>query len=87
MKHRPFVRPKAQRDLDRQAFYLAGEASPKVAYRFLHSARKTFLLLAQHPHIGWSGRFKRKRLQDVRLFSISDFEKMLVLYRPLDQLH
>jgi plasmid stabilization system protein ParE len=39
---RYIVGPRAARDLDDQAIYLATEASPDVGRRFLESARRTF---------------------------------------------
>jgi plasmid stabilization system protein ParE len=40
------IRPKADRDLDDQAYYLATKASPEVGHRFLLAAHETFGLLA-----------------------------------------
>jgi toxin ParE1/3/4 len=77
------VRPKARRDLDDQAVYLAEEASPAIGYRFLVAAESTFALLATQPQIGWRPKVKRpKGLESLRMFTISGFEKVLVLYRP-----
>jgi toxin ParE1/3/4 len=77
------VCPRARRDLDEQAVYLAEEASPAIGYRFLLAAEGTFALLASHPEIGWRPKVKRlKGLESLRMFTISDFGKMLVLYRP-----
>ena len=46
------VRPKADQDLDDQAFYYATEASPEFGHRFLVAAHDTFSLLATQPHMG-----------------------------------
>ncbi len=77
------IRPKADQDLDDQAFYLATHATPEVGHRFLASAHETFSLLAARPNIGWYPRLQAEELQSLRVFRISGFEKMLVLYRPL----
>jgi plasmid stabilization system protein ParE len=47
------IRPKADRDLDEQAYYLATEATPDVGHRFLLAAHETFGLLAANPI--WDG--------------------------------
>jgi toxin ParE1/3/4 len=76
------VRPKADQDLDDEAFYLASEASPDVGHRFLYSAHETFALLAEQPQLGWHARLKHPKLTDVRVFRVAGFERILVLYRP-----
>jgi plasmid stabilization system protein ParE len=40
------IRPRADRDLDEQAYYYGTEASPEVGRRFLLAAHDTFALLA-----------------------------------------
>ena len=40
------VRPKADQDLDDQAYYLATQAGPDLGHRFLLAAHETFGLLA-----------------------------------------
>lgn len=46
------IRPKADRDLDEQAYYLANQANPEVGHRFLLAAHETFRLLAANPKMG-----------------------------------
>jgi toxin ParE1/3/4 len=77
------LRPKADQDLDRQAYYLAAEASPETGHRFLVAAHETFALLSTQPLMGWRVRVRHSRLTALRVFRISGFEKMLVLYLPL----
>jgi len=77
------VRPQADRDLNQQAYYLATEATVDIGHRFLIAAHETFLLLATHPDMGWSYRLNHPRLASLRMFRVSGFEKMLVLYRSL----
>ena len=45
------IRPKADCDLDDQAYFLATEASPKVGHRSLLAAHETFGLLAANPNM------------------------------------
>jgi toxin ParE1/3/4 len=76
------IRPKADRDLDEQAYYLATNASAQLGHRFLLAAHETFAVLATQPQMGWHPRLRRTELASLRVFSIAGFEKMLVLYRP-----
>lgn len=77
-----FIRPKADRDLDTQACYLATEASPEVGHRFLLAAHETFALLAANPKIRWHAALKHPELTALRVFRITGFEKILVFCRP-----
>ena len=47
------VRPKADQDLDDQAYYYGAEVSPELGHRFLVAAHHTFALLATQPK--WGG--------------------------------
>ena len=80
---RYIVRPKADLDLDNQALYYAEEASPELGHRFLIAAHETFSLLATQPHMGWHPRLRHPDLTSLRVFRMSGFEKILILYRPL----
>ena len=82
MKPRYLLRPKADQDLDEHAYYLAREGSPDVGHRFLLAAHETFALLATRPQMGWHFHSKLAELQDLRVFRVSGFERMLVLYLP-----
>jgi toxin ParE1/3/4 len=77
------LRPKADQDLDQQAYYLATEAGAETGHRFLVAAHETFALLSTQPQMGWPLRLRNPRLAFLRVFRISGFEKMLVLYAPL----
>jgi toxin ParE1/3/4 len=78
------VKPKADLDLDEHADYLARNASLEVALRFLASAKETFSVLALQPNIGWRSRLNLASLKSVKVFRVNDFERMLILYRPLE---
>ena len=77
------VRPKADRDLDDQAYYYATEASPELGHRFLLAAHDTFALLATQPNMGWRSGLKYPGLESLRVFRVNRFEKVLILYLPL----
>jgi toxin ParE1/3/4 len=77
------IKPKADQDLEEYADYLAREASLDVALRFLEFVNETFALLANHPEIGWPARLQHASLAELRVFRVTDFEHMLILYRPV----
>ena len=77
------VKPKAGQDLDEYADYLAEEASLEVGLRFIAAAHETFSSLAAQPKIGWRSRLNNPALESLRMFRVSGFEKLLILYRPL----
>ena len=77
------IKPRADRDLDEYADYLANKANLDVAQRFLSSAQETFGLLATHPNMGWHSRLRNAALKSLRVFRVNGFEHMLILYRPL----
>ena len=78
------VRPKADQDLDDQAFFYATEANTELGHRFLVSAHETFSLLSTQPEMGWNPKLRLSALRGLRLFRVTDFEKILILYRPLE---
>jgi toxin ParE1/3/4 len=77
------VKPRAVSDLDDYSGYLAEHAPIGVDYRFLRDARATFALLATRPNMGWAARLSHRDLESLRLFRVSGFEHMLILYRPV----
>jgi len=46
------------------------------------AAHETFSLLATQPNMGWHSRLKNPALASLRVFRVSGFERLLVLYRP-----
>jgi toxin ParE1/3/4 len=79
------IRPKADRDLEDLAYRHATEASPAVGRRFLVAAHATFTLLAIQPHMGWQSRLKSSELKLLRVFRVTGFERILILYLPLPE--
>jgi len=77
-------RPRAQRDLDEIAAYLQRD-SPNVAIRFLERAEETFALLAAMRLIGPGYPSRNPRLQGLRTWSISGFDRYRVFYRPAER--
>ena len=77
------IRPKADQDLEDQAYYYAVEATPELGHRFLVEAHETFALLATQPEMGWTPKLRHPGLKVLRLFRVSgSFEKILILYQP-----
>jgi toxin ParE1/3/4 len=56
-----------------------------VALRFFDAAYGTFALLASQPNMGWRSRVKYPGLEALRVFRVTGFEDMLILYRPLSK--
>ena len=77
------VRPKADRDLEDQAYYYATRANAELGHRFLDAAHDTFALLATQPNMGWRAHLRHTGLESMRVFRVKGFEKVLILYLPL----
>ena len=82
MSARYVVRPKADQDLDDQAYYLATQANPEVGHKFLLAAHETFSLLVFFCGMGWNCRLKDPGVASLRVFRVAGFKRVLVLYRP-----
>jgi plasmid stabilization system protein ParE len=78
------VTPKADEDLDNRAYYYASQAEVELGIRFLAAAHRTFSLIAQYPHMGWRPDWLHPQAQELRLFRVTGFEKVLVLYETSD---
>jgi plasmid stabilization system protein ParE len=76
------VRPKADEDLDEQAYHYAVVASSTVGHRFLIAAHDTFALLTTQPNMGWHSRLRHPQINRLRVFRVKGFEKILILYLP-----
>jgi toxin ParE1/3/4 len=82
-ENRYLVRPRADRDIEDQAFYYATVASPELGHRFLVAAHETFALLDGQPNMGWHPRLRHSSLKSLRVFRVKGFDRILVLYLPL----
>ena len=83
IENRYVVSPKADQDLEDQAFYYAKKANAELGHRFLVAAHETFLLLVTQPDMGWHSRLRHPDLASLRVFRVNGFDKILVLYLPL----
>ncbi len=81
MSNRYLVRPKADGDLDEQAYYYATK-TPALGHRFLVAAHETFNLLATQPEMGWRPRLQHPGLRSLRIFRVEGFERIIILYLP-----
>lgn len=77
------VRPRADQDLDDQAYYYATVARAELGHRFLVSAHETFALLATQPRMGWHSQLRHAQMRELRVFRVNGFERILVLYIPM----
>lgn len=76
-------RERALRDLEALTDYLDQHAGPRVAIRFLDAAERSFDQLARHPLMGRAFASFDPRLQELRIFQVAGFARILVYYRPL----
>jgi len=83
IERRYVVRPRADQDLDEQAYYYATVASVDIGHRFLVAAHDTFALLATQPRMGWRSRIRHPEIKELRVFRVKAFERTLILYFPL----
>lgn len=83
MKNRIIILPEAERDLDQQATYLTDEGSIETALRFVDAVEATLFMIASHPGLGCSRRYRNPELAGIRMFPVTDFPKYLVFYRTV----
>jgi len=77
-----YKRPKAQQDLVERYVYLAENASPSVADRFLVNAEASFTMLAAQPLMGAPLVPRRPELNGTRKWRVTEFDDILVFYLP-----
>ena len=82
MKANYVVRPRADRDIEEQAFYYATEGNLELGHRFLLAVHETFQLLATQPNMGWHAKLRIRSIAALRVFRVTGFEKILILYLP-----
>jgi plasmid stabilization system protein ParE len=78
------LRPRADQDLDAQAYFYATVSSAEIGHRFLTAAHDTFALLATQPKMGWRPRFRHMEIKELRVFRVKGFDTILILYLPLE---
>ena len=72
--------PRAQRDIDEHALFIAGE-NFDAGLRFLDALDQARAALARHPEIGAPQRFQSPALSDFRFWPVPHFERWLIFYR------
>jgi plasmid stabilization system protein ParE len=77
------IRPNADQDLDQQAYYPATEAGPETGHRFLVADSRNLRLALDPAPDGLASSSTEPGVASLRVFRISGFEKMLVLYTHL----
>ena len=76
------VRPRADRDIDEIAGYLAEEAGSDTALKFLAEIYETFGLRATQQQMGWLCKVRHPQLLTACTFRVSSrFEKHLIFYQ------
>ncbi|MDQ2688261.1 MAG: type II toxin-antitoxin system RelE/ParE family toxin [Armatimonadota bacterium] len=75
------VTPQAERDIDSEVVYLAGEADAETAIRFFDAAHETFRALLDTPGMGRARPVGNPRVADIRQWAVSGFGKYLIFYR------
>jgi toxin ParE1/3/4 len=82
MRLRLIITPQADRDVDEQFDYLAGE-NIEAATRFFHAIFETFNALLATPYMGRLRFPQHSELDNLRVWFVQDFEKHLIFYRVL----
>jgi toxin ParE1/3/4 len=78
----PFIRPKADRDLDDIVDDLSEHGTLEVGLKFPASFHKTLEVLCSNPAVGWPCRLPDRRIAAVRVFQVGKpFEKYLIFYQ------
>lgn len=79
---RILLRPAAERDLERQARYIADSSGVGAARRFYRAAEETCQLIAGQPGIGRPIPYRNPLLAETRMFRMKRFTNHLIFYRP-----
>jgi toxin ParE1/3/4 len=82
-RRRILLRPAAERDLERQAQYIASNSGADAARRFYRAAEQTGRLIAGQPDIGRRIPYRNPLLAETRMFRVKGFTKHLIFYRPI----
>jgi plasmid stabilization system protein ParE len=75
------ISPRAEADVDEQAGYLVDRGGLDLGLRFYDAVRQSLRELASAPGIGELSGYADPRLEGVRLFRVSGFEKHLIVYQ------
>jgi len=77
------ITPQARNDLIQIAEYY-GSISPQFEKQFLQHIRGDFYLISLFPKIGSSRTYSSLELNDIRVLTIPQFEKVMIFYRKWD---
>jgi toxin ParE1/3/4 len=77
-----FRREAARRDLIEHYVYLAENAGPEIADRFLARVDDSFSDLMEHPEVGAPLALRRPELAGLRKWKIKGFDKFLIFCLP-----
>ena len=83
---RTVLTPAARRDIVLQAAYLAEDAYPSVALRFIHAAKQTVGWVGRHPSVGSAILSRDTRLNGMRRWPIKGFEAVWIYYQTIPPL-
>jgi len=78
--HTIIIAPPARADINRHYEYLY-ELNPDSALKFFDATRTTIAAIARNPEIGRNYPIDNPRLQDLRKWQVSGFNKYLIFYR------
>jgi toxin ParE1/3/4 len=82
VSHHIIIRPRADRDLDEHAAFIARD-NLEAGRRFYDAAAQAFEQLAMMPEMGSPRIFRNPALAGLRLWRIPGFECHLIFYRPI----
>ena len=75
--------PLAETDIIDIAVHIANN-NPDAAERFLKATEETFAFLVSMPLTGHIILFKNSRAKNVRVWSVQNFDRFLIFYRPVE---
>jgi toxin ParE1/3/4 len=82
VRSRVIIRPRADRDLDEHAAFIARD-NLEAGRRFYDAAAQAFEQLAMMPEMGSPRIFRNPVLAGIRLWRIPGYEHHLIFYRPI----
>lgn len=78
------VLPGADADVDEAAIYYADHGGLEVGLRFLRAVQEAYAFIRENPEAGPRGRYRNRRLRELRRWPVPGFESYLVFYRPTE---
>jgi len=78
------IRPLAWQDISETAEYLESQSGLELAERFLNAIIADLELLSKMPQMGALCGFQSSEARDIRRWPVTNFERWLLFYKPLD---